>query len=92
MNELANVSSQCISPPLLCNLGHHSIKNDLSPNWVKVFKVDYELGSTVKVAVSIFDEVRKSENLPMGSCVFDIAEVLAARGNTKGKRVKGGGT
>lgn len=68
------------------------IKNDLSPSWVKVFKLDYELGSTTKVAVSIFDEVRKSENLPMGSAVFDIAEVLGARGNTKGKQVKAGGT
>ena len=68
------------------------IKNDLSPNWVSVFTLDYELGSTTKLAVSVFDEVRKGENLSMGSCVFDLAEVLGSRGNTKAKRVKGGGT
>lgn len=34
------------------------IKNNLNPNWVKVFVLDYELGSTTKVALSIFDEVR----------------------------------
>lgn len=68
------------------------IKNNLNPNWVKTFVIDFELGQTVKVAISIFDEVRKGENKSMGSAVFDVAEVLAARGSTKGKRVKGGGT
>jgi Ca2+-dependent lipid-binding protein len=68
------------------------IKNDLSPNWVQCFTLDYDLGSTTKVAVSIFDEVRKGENIPMGCAVFDIAEVLGSRGNTKGKTVKGGGS
>lgn len=68
------------------------IKNNLNPNWVKVFLVDYELGATTKVALSIFDEVRKGENKSMGSAIFDIAEVLAARGGTKGKKVRGGGT
>lgn len=68
------------------------IKNDLNPNWVKVFVLDYELGTTTKVAITIFDEIRKGDNKSMGSAVFDVAEVLAARGNTKGKKVKGGGT
>jgi Ca2+-dependent lipid-binding protein len=68
------------------------IKNDLSPNWVKVFKLEYELGDATKLAVSLFDKKTKSDNLPMGSAVFDVAEVLGARGNTKGKRVNGGGT
>jgi hypothetical protein len=54
--------------------------------------LDYELGTTTKVAVTIFDEVRKGENKSMGSAVFDVAEVLAARGSTKAKKVKGGGT
>jgi Copine/C2 domain len=68
------------------------IKNTLSPSFVKVFTLDYDLGSVVKVAVSLFDEVRKSENKSMGVGVFDIGEVLGTRGNTKGKRLKGGGT
>lgn len=68
------------------------IKNDLSPNWVKVFTIDYELGSTTKVAISIFDEGKNSNHLAMGATTFDIGEVLGARGNTKGKLIKGGGT
>ena len=59
---------------------------------MKVFILNYELGKTTKIAVNVFDEVRKGENKPMGSAVFDIGEVLGARGNTKAKRVKGGGT
>ena len=68
------------------------IKNNLNPNFVKVFVLDYELGNTCKVAVTLFDEVRKGENKSMGSCIFDVAELLGARGNTLGKKVKGGGT
>jgi hypothetical protein len=68
------------------------IKNTLNPEWVKVFVFDYELGKTTKVAVSVFDEVKKKENKPMGSAVFDIGELLGARGNTKARRIKGGGT
>eukprot|EP00522_Entomoneis_paludosa_P012126 CAMPEP_0172447842 /NCGR_PEP_ID=MMETSP1065-20121228/7025_1 /TAXON_ID=265537 /ORGANISM="Amphiprora paludosa, Strain CCMP125" /LENGTH=575 /DNA_ID=CAMNT_0013199213 /DNA_START=83 /DNA_END=1810 /DNA_ORIENTATION=+ len=67
-------------------------KNNLSPQWVKIFEIDYELGSPVKVAISIYDEVRKSENKLMGSAVFDIGELLGARGNTKAKKLKTGGT
>lgn len=51
-------------------------KNNLSPQWVKIFEIDYELGSPVKVAVSVYDEVRKSDNKPMGTAVFDIGELL----------------
>ena len=68
------------------------IKNNLNPKWVKVFILDYELGSTTKVAFSVFDEVLKGENKSMGSAVFDVAELLAARGSTKAKKLRGGGT
>lgn len=68
------------------------IKNSLSPQWTKVFKFDYELGSPVRLAISVFDEVRKGENKTMGSAVFDVGEILGARGNTKARKVKGGGT
>lgn len=67
------------------------IDNTLSPNWVKVFTIDYDLGSTVKLAVNIMDEVRKGHNKSMGSAVFDVAELLGARGNTKAVRLKNGG-
>jgi hypothetical protein len=68
------------------------VKNTLNPQWTKVFVFDYELGTPMKVAVSIFDEVRKGDNKSMGSAMFDIGELLGARGNTKAKRLKGGGT
>jgi hypothetical protein len=64
----------------------------LFADWVKVFVLDYELGTPFKVCVSIFDEVRKGENKSMGSAVFDIGELLGARGNTKAKKMKNGGT
>lgn len=47
-------ASECI----LSNTGKSEvIKNNLNPNWVKVFIIDYELGATTKVALSVFDEV-----------------------------------
>ena len=54
--------------------------------------VDYDLGHVTKLAVSIFDEVRKGDNKSMGSAVFDLGDVLGARGSTQGKKVKGGGS
>jgi len=68
------------------------IKNNTSPEWVKVFIFDYKLGTPVKAAVQVYDEVRKGENKSMGSAVFDIGSVLGARGNTQAKKMKGGGT
>jgi hypothetical protein len=68
------------------------IKNSLSPQWVKSFILDYELGSPIKVAVNVFDEERKGDHKAMGSAVFDIGECLGARGNTKAKKLMKGGT
>jgi hypothetical protein len=41
---------------------------------------------------SIFDEVPKNKSIPMGSALFEIGEVLGARGNIKAKKLKNGGT
>jgi hypothetical protein len=68
------------------------IKNSLSPMWVTVFSLDYQLGTPTKIAINLFDEVRKGENKAMGAAVFDIGELLGARGNTKAKKPKNGGT
>jgi Ca2+-dependent lipid-binding protein len=71
------------------------IENSLSPNWVKTFPIEYNLGTPMKVAVQIYDEVQKGKNKStkgMGSATFDIAEVLGARGNVKAKKLKNGGT
>jgi Copine/C2 domain len=63
------------------------IQNTLNPKWVKVFELDYELGVPQKIAINIFDEVSKGKNKAMGSAVFDVGEVLGARGNTKAKKL-----
>eukprot|EP00978_Attheya_sp_CCMP212_P015661 scaffold40347_cov55-Attheya_sp.AAC.2 len=68
------------------------IKNSVSPNWVKVFILDYDLGTPCKIAINIFDEVKKKNNLGMGSAVMDVGQILGAHGNTKAKKIKKGGT
>jgi len=65
------------------------IKNSLNPDWVSTFKIDYELGRPANLLVKIFDEVKKGENISMGSAVFDLASVLGAKGNSKAKKIKG---
>ena len=75
----------------LCRL-FFSIANSLSPNWASVFTIDFELGKPLIVAVQVYDQVRKGSNKPMGSATFDIGECLGARGNTKAKKFKNGGT
>lgn len=69
-----------------------TIKNNLSPHWAKIFTFDYQLGSPAKLAINVFDEVRKSENKTMGSAIFEVDTLLAARGGTKTKRIRNGGT
>ena len=69
-----------------------TIHNNLNPKWVKVFILDYELGTPLKIAVNLFDEEKNSKHKSMGSALFDVAEVLGSRGNTKVKKLKGGGT
>merc|ERR1712038_618326 len=68
------------------------IKNTLLPDWTKTFFLDYELGTPVSILVKIFDEVRKGENKEMGSGVFEMGSILGAKGNTKAKEMKRGGT
>jgi hypothetical protein len=62
----------------------------LNPQFTKVFVFDYELGTPMRLAVSIFDEVSKGQNKSMGCALFDVGEILGARGQTKAKRVSGG--
>ena len=67
-------------------------KNTLNPDWIKSIDMNYELGEPTNILVKIFDEVRKGDNKSMGSAVFDIGAVLGAKGNTKAKKLKNGGT
>lgn len=69
------------------------IKNNLSPHWTKTFEIDYEFSKPTRLNIGIYDEVRKAgNNKPMGTAVFEIGEVLGARGNIKAKKLKNGGT
>lgn len=63
------------------------VQNSLSPQWTTTFGLEYDMGTPMKLAVSLFDEVRKGDHKSMGSAVFDVADVLGARGCTKGKAI-----
>lgn len=64
------------------------VKNTLNPHWAKVFVFEYQLGSPMKIAVNLFDEVKKSDNKSMGSVVFEVDNLLSARGGTKSKKIR----
>lgn len=65
------------------------VENTLSPNWVKVFVFDYELGTPCEVACAVHD---KQSGNHMGSATFDIGQTLGAKGSTKAKNMNGKGT
>lgn len=67
------------------------VKNNLSPQWVHVFVFDYEFGTPMKLVISIFDEVRKGDNKSMGTAIFEVGELLGARGQMKAKALRTGG-
>jgi len=68
-----------------------AIKNNLSPNWVKPFLIDYELGTSMNVVVTILDEVSKGKHIKMGSASFDLNALVGAPGNTMAVKMKKGG-
>jgi hypothetical protein len=67
------------------------VKNNTNPHWARVFVFDYQLGSPMKIAINIFDEVRKSDNKNMGSVVLEVDSLLGARGGTKSKKIRNNG-
>ena len=71
-----------------------NLPGTLSPRWIEAFHIDYEIGQETRVNIGIYDELSKKEgsNTPMGSAVFEIGDVLGARGNTKAKNLRQGGT
>lgn len=52
------------------------------------------MGTPTRVAISIFDEILKKgkPNKAMGSAIFEIATVVAAKGHAKAKELANGGT
>ncbi|GAX24436.1 hypothetical protein FisN_4Lh573 [Fistulifera solaris] len=71
-----------------------AVPGTLNPHWTEVFQIDYEIGQETRVNIGVYDELSKKEgvNKPMGSAVFEIGDVLGARGNTKAKKLRQGGT
>jgi hypothetical protein len=67
------------------------IKNALSPQWTKHFLIDFQFGKPTRINVGIYDESRKVKTA-MGSAVFEVGEMLGARGGIKAKKLKSSGT
>ena len=69
------------------------IEHNLSPAWTQTFTTYYAFGKETKFNVGVFHETKKSgKSKTMGSALFEIGEVLGARGNIKAKKLKNGGT
>ena len=68
------------------------IKNTLDPDFVNTFLIDYEFGTPVNLLIKIFDKVTDGDNIPMASARFEIGNILGAKGNSKAKKCKSGGT
>ena len=72
---------------------YHSIPNSLDPAWTHVFETEYKFGQETKFTVGILDDVGTSgKEKSMGSAVFEVGEVLAARGSGMARQLKDGGT
>lgn len=67
------------------------IKNNLNPDWTRVFIFNYDFGKPLRIVVNIFDHVRKGDNKPMGSAIFEVGSILGSKGNTKAQKLKVGG-
>jgi len=68
-----------------------AVKNNLSPDWVKPFLIDFELGTSMNLVVTIFDKVTDGKNIKMGSASFDVNALVGAPGNTMAVKLKKGG-
>mmetsp|Transcript_29284 Transcript_29284/g.67248 ORF Transcript_29284/g.67248 Transcript_29284/m.67248 type:complete len:372 (+) Transcript_29284:94-1209(+) len=66
-----------------------------SPDWVKTFVLDYEIGQEQHFTVSIYDQKNeRDENLQqqteVGKCNFEVGAILGSAGNIKAKTIKSG--
>lgn len=68
-----------------------TIRNNLSPLWIKAFDLHYSINKPKYVNILIMDENSKREDKKMVAVNFDIGEVLGSPGNILGKRLMRGG-
>lgn len=69
------------------------IRNTLSPEWTTTIRLpEYEMGSPTCVAVSIYDHSNNTSTnkKSMGCVLFDVSDILAAKGQVMGKRLTEG--
>lgn len=90
VTQIANANQPSVQPKVLGKT--EVIKNSLSPHWVKTFDLEYDFTKEIKINVGVYDEIRKGQNKSMGNVIFEIGDILGARGNIKAKRLKHGGT
>jgi len=60
------------------------IKNNLNPEWVTSFPLEYDLETNFQIVVEIFDKVSKKtgKDVSMGSVLFDFNELYNSEGKT----------
>jgi len=67
------------------------VKNSLDPKWTKRFVIDHDLGRPTHLSIAVYDKITKGEDKSMGSAMFNVGNILGAKGNIKATRMKGGG-
>lgn len=65
--------------------------NNLSPKWLHVFRLEWVLGTPLKICVQIFDKVGKHKYKSMGSAYFDVGQILGSPGCHRTKNLRKGG-
>jgi len=67
------------------------INNTINPDWAETFVLDYELGKPLEINIGVFHEGKKKKHVRLGDGTFDVGSILGCTGNTKAKKLKGGG-
>jgi Ca2+-dependent lipid-binding protein len=69
------------------------VKNNLSPDWIQTFTVEYDPDMSQSIHVKVYDQNSYSSknNTEMASATFDLDTVMSAKGHTKSKQLKRGG-
>lgn len=90
----ASVSLRIDGEDEIIELGNTEVlKNTLDPEWTSSFTFLFQLGKPASIMVKIFDKDSKAaRDEYMCGTVFSVGAVVGSRGNTLGKKMKGGGT
>jgi hypothetical protein len=72
-------------------IGRTEAKCDLSPFWEQTINFDYALGTPMMLCVQVYDQMGQRQYLSMGSCYFDVADLLFAPGHCRAKNMEQGG-